>query len=125
MNNIEILKEGGIKCDNPSCDYKDPSVSFEDLEGYLGKPCPKCGENLLTEKDLQNAKDLMNAVNLVNSMSPEEMEELEKVISQMEGYDELVEELGQNVILEVGTHDKITMKIKKDVSDSNRGEDPN
>lgn len=41
----------GIKCDNVKCDYSDKEVKSSDYAKYLNKPCPKCGENLLTEKD--------------------------------------------------------------------------
>jgi len=41
----------GIKCD--VCDYEDNSVKKEDYKLWLNKPCPKCGANLLTKKDMQ------------------------------------------------------------------------
>lgn len=46
----------GIKCDNPNCDYEDMSVRFEEYPAYLNKPCPKCGQNLLTKHDYNVAK---------------------------------------------------------------------
>ena len=48
----------GIKCDNPNCDYKDMSVR------YLNKPCPKCGQNLLTKHDYNVAKMVMGLCKL-------------------------------------------------------------
>ena len=41
----------GIKCDNPECDFRDDSVKCENYQQWLNKPCPKCGQNLLTQKD--------------------------------------------------------------------------
>ena len=41
----------GIKCDNPNCDYRDDSIKKEDYLSFVNKPCPKCGSNLLTQKD--------------------------------------------------------------------------
>lgn len=41
----------GIKCDNSVCTYEDMSVKREDYLTWLNKPCPKCGDNLLTQKD--------------------------------------------------------------------------
>lgn len=41
-----------IKCDAEECDYLTEDVSNETLHEYHNKPCPLCGENLLTDKDL-------------------------------------------------------------------------
>ena len=46
-----IIDIKGIKCDAPDCDYHDDDVEF-DPQKYLNAPCPECGENLFTEKDL-------------------------------------------------------------------------
>lgn len=39
----------GLKCDH--CDYRDDSVQFSDFATSIGKPCPDCGESLLTQED--------------------------------------------------------------------------
>ena len=50
MNEIVKIKQiGGIKCDNPSCDFRDESIPVEDYKNWLNKPCPICGSNLLTK----------------------------------------------------------------------------
>lgn len=38
-----------LKCDTPGCDYREevPEIT----ETMIGKPCPKCGANLLTRAD--------------------------------------------------------------------------
>jgi len=62
-----------VKCDNPLCDYevsndtKDPNNP--DLKEYLNRPCPKCGENLLTEKDYKEFLKMMKLVRIINKMS--------------------------------------------------------
>ncbi len=68
--NVEV-QSSGLKCDNTNCDYDDSTVKFEDLSKWVDKPCPKCGENLLTLEDFQRAEILMKTVDLVNSISPE------------------------------------------------------
>lgn len=65
MNAIDY-KVGGIKCDNPTCDFKDMSVEYKDFPVWLNKPCPKCGCNLLTQKDLDALKVLLGLVNIIN-----------------------------------------------------------
>ena len=44
----DIIQVKGLKCDNPSCDWSNMLVSFEEFENWVGKPCPKCGEVVLT-----------------------------------------------------------------------------
>ena len=41
------------------------SVRFEDYPAYLNKPCPKCGQNLLTEHDYNVAKMVMGIAKLI------------------------------------------------------------
>lgn len=72
-NNIEGLEAGGIKCDNPECDYRDDTVKMEDWESYVNKPCPECGENLFTEEDYNKTKNFLNILEGVMSMSEEEL----------------------------------------------------
>jgi ssDNA-binding Zn-finger/Zn-ribbon topoisomerase 1 len=56
----------GIKCDH--CNYQEPDVEFKDYDKWLNKPCPKCGENLLTKADLESLKMLVQATNAVNKL---------------------------------------------------------
>ena len=56
----------GTKCDNPSCDFKDNSVKLEDYPLWLNRPCPKCGQSLLTKEDLETIKIIICIVNIIN-----------------------------------------------------------
>lgn len=58
----------GIKCDADGCDYQDESAKFENYKDYLGKPCPKCGANLLTEADYKSVQMLISACDWFNSL---------------------------------------------------------
>lgn len=66
MEAIKIKNMGGIKCDNPKCNYKDDSVRVDEYPQYLNKPCPICGENLLTEADYKSFMTVLKVVNGVN-----------------------------------------------------------
>ena len=66
----------GLKCDNPDCDYNDDTIPFEDYEKYINKPCPKCGENLLTQEDYDETMDLMGAMDMINSFSQKDLEKI-------------------------------------------------
>ena len=78
--NIEI-KEGGLKCDH--CDYKDTTIPYESFPEFINKPCPKCGENLLTIEDYQNAVNFMNYVKFVNSLDEDGIKELTTTIEAL------------------------------------------
>jgi hypothetical protein len=56
----------GIKCD--SCDYRDDAVAFKDSEIWLNQPCPWCGANLLTQKDLDTIKRMIAVTNFINRL---------------------------------------------------------
>ena len=67
---------GGIKCDNPECDYIDQSVELKDYPNWLNKPCPKCGSNLLTQADYDNVKAIIELTGIINqSLGPVEDDE--------------------------------------------------
>ena len=65
---IEKQQKSLVICDNPDCDYTVPYT--DETEKYLvlfiNKPCPKCGENLLTIEDYLQYQKLMNVVNFIN-----------------------------------------------------------
>lgn len=80
MNNAIELNIGGLKCDNPNCDYIDNEIDAKDYEKYLNSKCPKCGEILLTEADFNNVKFLMRMAEFANKIFPKREPE-EKVIT--------------------------------------------
>lgn len=66
---ITVYQEHSIICDNIKCDYKIKNTSGdpnEDISGYLNMPCPKCGENLLTEQDYLRSMKVMRIINWIN-----------------------------------------------------------
>lgn len=70
MKNALCLGIQGIKCDNKDCDYRNENARIEDMEKWLNKPCPKCGQNLFTVKDCISLKILIMLVNLLNAILP-------------------------------------------------------
>lgn len=58
----------GIKCDNPDCDFRNDTIEFIKYKEWLNKPCPKCGANLLTQKDLNATRRLIKLSNLFNKL---------------------------------------------------------
>jgi len=64
---IEFSQENLIECDNcdfviPNEDPKNPGNGKE----YINIPCPKCGENLLTEKDYTDDLKFMRNLDRIN-----------------------------------------------------------
>lgn len=54
------IKISGLKCDN--CTWRDDAIPFSDYPESIGKPCPNCGENLLTQKEYDNCIRVINRV---------------------------------------------------------------
>lgn len=65
---IERHQESLVMCDNPECDYTVPYKTENEHTTilYINKPCPKCGENLLTEEDYINHMKVMKVVDFLN-----------------------------------------------------------
>lgn len=66
---IEMYREDLIVCDNNACDFRVKSENGdpnEDASMYLNLPCPKCGENLLTEKDHKADLKFLRMYNFIN-----------------------------------------------------------
>ena len=57
-----------VTCDNPKCDYTVPytDATEKHLVLFIDKPCPKCGETLLTMEDYLQHQNLMKVVNFMN-----------------------------------------------------------
>lgn len=72
----------GLKCDNPTCNYNDPSVPFSDYEQSINKPCPDCGESLLTQSDYDQVMQMVKAVELMNTYSQEDLDKMAAGLSE-------------------------------------------
>ena len=105
MDKIEIT-EGGLVCDNPSCSWEDKTITFSVMDAWVNEPCPKCGENVLTETDYATLKTVINTVNMVNKMSEDEIEDLYESTSHHK-------ELEGITTVRVNTHNGIKMDILK------------
>lgn len=99
QNELEI---SGIKCDNPSCDYSDMSVKFEDYKDWLNKPCPLCGENLLTQKCHDDLLAWIEAIEIANTYSKEELENIMASLSP-EDMDKALDALNEMGLKKIGT----------------------
>lgn len=65
---IEKSQVNQIVCDNPKCDYEIPwtEEGSKNIIRYIGKPCPKCGENLLTIEDYLQHERLIKVIDWMN-----------------------------------------------------------
>lgn len=75
---IEIRKMGGLKCDNPSCDWRDMSIKTQDYKKYIDYKCPKCGENVLTKKDYRVFKFMIRLIKVINFILPKRIPDKNK-----------------------------------------------
>lgn len=96
MKNALEMSIYGIKCDNSNCDFNDMNVKVDDYENWLNKPCPKCGENLLTENDYKSTLFLLKMVEVANSIFPQRDDNEEDVTMtiNMNGTGEMEVEIG-------------------------------
>jgi hypothetical protein len=101
-----VVSSGGVKCDNKSCDYIDKTATVERYSEYLNKPCPKCGENLLTEEDYKLAQQLNALANFINSLSQEQIQELNKA----QGVEVDPELANKKVSVTFNAHDSISIE---------------
>jgi len=63
---IEKQQNSLVICDNPNCDYAVPYTDETELVSFINKPCPKCGNNLLTIEDYLQHRNLMKVINFIN-----------------------------------------------------------
>lgn len=54
-NEVIQLSHSGLKCDNPTCDWKDETIHPSTWPDYINAACPKCGENILTLEDYERS----------------------------------------------------------------------
>ena len=69
MKLIEVSQEDLIVCDNEACDYKIKNEGGDfnvETKQYINMPCPKCGENLLTQEDYDMSERVRKTINWVN-----------------------------------------------------------
>jgi hypothetical protein len=76
------VSSGGLQCDNPACDWTDPTVKVEEYKDWLNAPCPKCGENVLTKEDLTNTLMMRSIVSMINAVPEEDFEQFMKDLSE-------------------------------------------
>ena len=133
---IEFTSEGGLKCDNPNCNYKNNTIKDDELINWIDILCPKCNENLLTKEDHERYLTLKLTVEWFNSLSDEELkivnenckvaislEDIKKVdfFKNAEGLDNL--KLNEMVKITVDTHTEIKATKVEKAGDENKKED--
>ena len=70
------IEMSGIQCDNPTCDYVELDNNWgnttEEIllisESYLNKPCPKCGESLMTPEDHDAVKRMFSLQPIITEL---------------------------------------------------------
>lgn len=70
---IEYVSKG-VKCDH--CPWK---LEIDDISGWVNKPCPDCGQNVLTQEDYVEWAKIKFAMDMINSMSDEDFEKFDAI----------------------------------------------
>ncbi|WP_097005268.1 hypothetical protein [Lacrimispora amygdalina] len=109
MEIIKIKKMGGIKCDNPNCNYKDDTVQASEYPSYLNKPCPICGSNLLTEADFKSFIKIMKVINKINSFGNKLPKFIQKWLEKSEEGDMSIDFNGSGKV-DIKVHEKYDLR---------------
>ena len=67
---IKKKESGTVVCDNPNCDVEivinDIDNSKRVLKDFINVGCPKCSQNLLTQKDYDTYTSLIKYIDFIN-----------------------------------------------------------
>lgn len=100
-----------ILCDNEQCDFVEENVAVSSLKEWVNRPCPKCGENLLTEQDYENSLVVDKTMEMLRRLSPNKIKMMYDAVPP-EAREAISEALGLkdgDNLLEIGTHGKVTI----------------
>lgn len=92
MESIKLINTG-LKCDNPTCEWEDETIKVEDYKDFINAPCPECGENILTQEDLDNMTKVHEVMNFVNSLDRETLDGMYATIAATPGGAKMITEL--------------------------------
>lgn len=67
------MHEQYLKCDEPDCNHREVVENI--TENLVGKPCPLCGANLLTQEDHDAFHALSDLVQAVLAVMPKPAED--------------------------------------------------
>lgn len=123
--NIE-LSGCGVFCDNEKCTWESPLVDRKQYIDWVNKPCPLCGENILTEQDYQQSKQMEVIIDFLNTLTPEEftaigggesIESLQNnpVFANTKGLDTL--KMEGNAVVTIEVHNGVKITEIKNVED--------
>ena len=100
--NIERLRLE-LNCDNDHCDFTIADIPDEDAEGWVDRPCPRCGENLLTRDDYDRWSVVQKATELMNTLTPEQLKLLGETMGVKSSDND-----GDMVTMAVATHKRMS-----------------
>ncbi|MBL4886788.1 MAG: hypothetical protein JKY95_19965 [Planctomycetaceae bacterium] len=66
MSKLVAVKVTYMQCDAKDCDYITHDVNNDTVFDYRNKPCPKCGENLLTDADWEALAGHLKAADMMS-----------------------------------------------------------
>lgn len=91
-------------CNRKLCKFEIGGIRYKDIAKWLNKPCPKCGDNLLTMKDFDRMVYVKQIQNLVNSLTLKQLSLLGL---------EKRKKSNKKSIITVNTHKKISVHINQ------------
>jgi predicted RNA-binding Zn-ribbon protein involved in translation (DUF1610 family) len=108
MTRKVVVEESTIHCDNSACGFEQ-AIPFEDREKWIDRPCPECGENLLTREDFEKSRAVSVAI-----LDPRQSEKEKEVVKTIYGQIPGVYEFQYVCQREVNGEHSLTVHIKKE-----------
>ncbi len=86
---------------------------------WLNKPCPKCGQNVLTDEDYKHAVIVRKALDITNSMSEEELKQIADLVGdnleELKKHPMFKETLGLENLLNKEALSSMTISTHKEI----------
>lgn len=91
-NKVEIgMSVKGLVCD--SCDWEDMTIERAEYQEWIDKPCPKCGQVVLTQDQLDQVIAMENSMKMFENLSDDEIQTLISNIQDVISEEEMLEAL--------------------------------
>jgi ssDNA-binding Zn-finger/Zn-ribbon topoisomerase 1 len=65
MVEVEVV---GLKCDNPTCGHIIKDIPESRYESYIGRPCPSCGDMILSQQEFDDYERMKRAGRKANAI---------------------------------------------------------
>lgn len=103
-----------IVCDNEICDFIEYTDSI-DPNKWINKPCPKCNQNLMTQRDYDMQIKFEESMKLIENLSTDQLKNLEELgIQMLKSKGINTKDINDNDLLDIQFYEGIKLKLRND-----------